>query len=133
MARKKLVEELLDQICERGFLSMSDLRDAISRNNLKLPDVAGGLDFLHGDPLLRADRKLALALDGVYRRGEIYMRWMQRLSSLGFGTRLGRFLTRFAVVPYGGAFVAVAGVHEVWEIITRREEGGRNSTCPGRK
>ena len=46
------------------------------------------------------------ALDGVYRRGEIYLRWMQRLSSLGFGTRVGRFLTRFAVVPFGGAFVA---------------------------
>ncbi len=41
VARKKLVEELLDQICERGFLSMGDLRDAISRNNLKLPDISG--------------------------------------------------------------------------------------------
>ncbi len=117
MARKKLVEELLDQTCERGFLSIGDLRDAISRNNLKLPDVAGGRDFLHGDPLLRADRKLALALDGVYRRGEIYLRWMQRLSSLGFGTNWGRLLTRFAVVPYGGAFVAVVGVCEIWELL----------------
>ena len=119
VARKKLIEELLDQICERGFLSMGDLRDAISRNNLKLPDISGFLDFAHGDQLLRADRKLALALDGVYRRGEVYLRWMQRLSSLGFGTRIGRFSTRFAVVPYGGAFVTVAFVHEAWEIITR--------------
>ncbi len=84
MARKKLVEELLDQIAERGFLSMGDLRDAISRNNLKLPDLAGWPRLSDGDQLLRADRKLALALDGVYRRGEFYLRWMQRLSSLGF-------------------------------------------------
>jgi hypothetical protein len=118
VARKKMVEELLDQICERGFLSMGDLRDAISRNNLKLPDISGFRDFLHGDQLLRADRRLALALDGVYRRGEFYLRWMQRLSSLAFGTRAGRFLTRFAAVPYGGAFVAVVGVHEMWELIT---------------
>ena len=87
VARKKLVEELLDQIGERGFLTMGDLRDAISRNNLKLPDLSEAARFLRGDQLLRADRKLALALDGVYRRGEFYLRWMQRLSSLGFGTR----------------------------------------------
>ena len=108
VARKKLVEELLDRIGERGFLAIGDLRDAISRNNLKLPDLAGPLDFLRGDQLLRADRRLALGLDGVYRRGEIYMRWMQRFSSPGFGTGLGRFLTRFVTVPFGGAFVTVA-------------------------
>ena len=110
VARKKLVEELLDRIADRGFLAMGDLRDAISRNNLKLPDLSGPFSFLGGDQLLCADRKLAAALDGVYRRGEVYLRWMQRLSSLGFGTRIGRFLTRFAVVPFGGAFVALAFV-----------------------
>ena len=86
VARKKLVEELLDQIGERGFLAMGDLRDAISRNNLKLPDLSDLRDFLRGDQLLRADRRLATVLDGVYRRGEFYLRWMQRMSSLGFGT-----------------------------------------------
>ncbi len=139
VARKKLVEELLDRIVDRGFLAIGDLRDAISRNNLKLPDLLspldfspddgilrrarrvsgwlwrGTADFLHGDQLLRADRRLALTLDGVYRRGEIYMRWMQRLSSPGFGTGLGRFLTRFAVIPFGGAFVTVAFAHAVWD------------------
>lgn len=117
VARKKLVEELLDQIGERGFLTMGNLRDAISRNNLKLPDLFKPVDLLHGDQLLRADRKLALLLDGVYRRGEFYLRWMQRVSSVGFGTRIGRFLTRFAIVPFGGAYVALAGVHHVWEMI----------------
>jgi hypothetical protein len=117
VARKKMVEELLDQTGERGFLAMGDLRDAISRNNLKLPDLSRPLDFLQGDQLLQADRRLALVLDGVYRRGEFYLRWMQRLSSIGFGTGFGRFLTRFAVVPFGGAYVALAFIHHVWELI----------------
>jgi len=117
VARKKLVEELLDRIGDRGYLTMGDLRDAISRNNLKLPDASDPREFLRGDPLLRADRRLAQSLDGVYRRGEFYLRWMQRLGVLGFGTRLGRLLTRFAAVPFGGAYVALAGMHHVWEMI----------------
>lgn len=117
VAKKKLIEELLDQIDEHGFLTMGMFRDAISRNNLKLPDIAHPLDFLHGDLLLRADARLATSLDGVYHRGEFYMRWMQRLSSLAFGTRIGRFATRFIAVPFGGAYVALAGVHEIWQLI----------------
>ncbi len=117
VARKKLVAELLDQIVERGYLTMGDLRDAISRNDLKMPDLAEPLDFLRGDQLLQADRRLALALDGVYRHGEFYMRWMQRLSSLAFGTPPGRFITRFAAIPFGGAYVALAGVHEIFKKI----------------
>ncbi|MBN1394914.1 MAG: hypothetical protein JW959_07820 [Pirellulales bacterium] len=116
-ARIKIVEELLDQAAERGFLTVGALRDAISRNNLKLPDLAEPLDFLRGDQLLQADRLLSLSLDGVYRHGEFYMRWMQRLSSLAFGTKAGRSLTRFVAVPFGGAYVALAGVHEVWKLI----------------
>jgi hypothetical protein len=130
VARKKLVEELLDQVGDRGFLSMGDVRDAISRNNLKLPDISWRFEVLHGDQLLRADRKLALALDGVYRRGEIYLRWMQRLSSFGFGTRIGRFFTRFAVVPFGGAFVALAGLREAWELISGRKSAEGEFTLP---
>jgi hypothetical protein len=118
VARKKIIEELLDQICERGFLAMGDLRDAISRNAVKLPDLAEPMDLVRGDRLLRADRRLALALDGVYRRGEIYLRWMQRASSIGFGTATGRFLTRFVAVPFGGSFVALAGIREIWQLIT---------------
>lgn len=117
VARKKLIEELLDRIVDQGFLTFGDLRDAISRNQLKLPDLAGPQDLAGGDPLLRADRKLATELDGVYRRGQFYLRWMQRLSSVGFGTKIGRFLTRFAAVPFGGAYVALAGIHELWQIV----------------
>ena len=36
-----LVEELLDSIVDHGFITMGQLRDAISKNNLKLPDISG--------------------------------------------------------------------------------------------
>jgi hypothetical protein len=119
VARKKLIEELIDHVEEHGFLAMGDLRDAISRNKLKLPDVADWRDFFLGDQLLRADRKLATALDGIYRRGEFYLRWMQRISSLAFGTSLGRFFTLFGAVPFGGAYIVLAGLHHLWELIAR--------------
>ena len=130
VARKKLIEELLDQIGQRDFLTMGDLRDAISRNNLKLADLSNLRDLIRGDQLLRADRALALKLDGVYRRGEFYLRWMQRLSSFGFGTALGRFLTRYAVVPFGGAYVALKFISHVWGWIsgTHAPLGGGESS-----
>jgi hypothetical protein len=109
VALNKLVQELLDSIVEHGFLTMGDLRDALSRNNLKLPDLAGLGEFALGDRLIRANRRLALNLDGVYRRGEIYLRWLQRLSAVAFGTWMGRFLTRYIVLPFGGSFVILAG------------------------
>src|SRR5262249_7802095 len=65
-ARDKLVEEMLDLVIERGFLTMGDLRDALSRNNLKLPDVDGPGEFFLGDQLIRTNRRLGRALDGVY-------------------------------------------------------------------
>src|SRR5262249_6476378 len=34
VARAKLIEELLDRVADRGFLTMGDLRDALSRNQL---------------------------------------------------------------------------------------------------
>jgi hypothetical protein len=107
VARAKMIEELIDRILERGYLSMADLRDALSKNDLKLPDVAGLENFMRGDRLLKADRALSDALEGVYRRGAVYQRWPQMLSSLAFGTRTGRFLTQFVAVPYGGAFLAL--------------------------
>jgi hypothetical protein len=113
VARAKLVEELLDRVCDRGFLTMGDLRDALSRNQLKLPDLAGPTEFLRGDRLLRANGRLAVALDGVYHRGEVYLRWLQRLSSVAFGTPAGRFLTLFFVLPFGGAFLILEGLQHV--------------------
>ncbi len=117
VAQKKLVEELLDRVVHRGFLRMGDLRDALSRNNLKLPDFAGFRDFLGGDQLLRIDRRLGTLLDGVYEPGEVYLRWMQQLSSLAFGTRIGRFVTKFVAIPFGGAFVVLEFVQHVIKMI----------------
>jgi hypothetical protein len=113
IARRKIVEELLDSIVERGFAGMGDLRDAISRNDLKLPDVSGVLEPLLGDKLLRADTLLGRRLDGVYRTGPVYLRWPQRLSSLAFGTKVGRFLTEFVVLPFGVAFIALEAIKHV--------------------
>ena len=121
VAKKKLVEELLDRIIDRGFLTLGDLRDGLSRNNLKQPDCSGPMDFLRGDALLRADRRLAVALDGVYQRGEFYLRWIQGFSLLAFGTRTGRFLTRYLAVPFGGAYVILAGLDHFAGLLTGRE------------
>jgi hypothetical protein len=119
VARKKLVDEILDRIVDRGFLSMGDLRDALSRNNLKLPDLANVEQLLLGDQLLQADKQLAASLDGVYRGGEVYLRWPQRLSSLAFGTPVGRFLTRYVALPFGGAFLVLEGLQHIFEPVAR--------------
>ncbi|MGD9720889.1 MAG: hypothetical protein AB7O59_23340 [Pirellulales bacterium] len=124
VARKKLVEEILDRIVERGFLTMSDLRDALSRNNLKLPDLASARQFLSGDQLLQADRQLAESLDGVYHGGEVYLRLPQRLSSLGFGTPLGRVLTRYIALPFGGAYIALEGLQHMIILFEEVFRGG---------
>lgn len=113
VARLKLVDELLDRIVERGFLLMGDLRDAVSRNNLKMADLASVRQLFVGDQLLQANRRLGDKLDGVYRRGEVYLTFPQRLSSLAFGTPLGRFLTGYVVVPFGGAFLIQASVQHL--------------------
>jgi hypothetical protein len=110
VGRDKLVEEVLDRVAERGLVTLGDVRDALARNRLKLNDLSGVKEFLLGDALVRLNRQLAVHLDGVYRRGEIYLRWLQRMSSLGFGTRAGRFLTRYLVLPFGGAFVILKGL-----------------------
>lgn len=109
-ARRKVIEGLLDRLVERGFITMGDLRDALSQSHLKLPDVSGPLELAWGDRLLRADRKLGQVLDGVYRPGAIYLRMSQRLSSLAFGTAVGRFLVRHAVLPFGGAYLVLAAI-----------------------
>src|ERR1019366_4822269 len=70
-------------------------------------------EFFLGDPLIRANRKLAITLDGVYRRGEIYLRWLQRLSSVAFGTLIGRFITLYLILPFGCAFLALEGVQHI--------------------
>jgi hypothetical protein len=107
VAFDKVVDELLDRIASYGFLTFGDLRDAISRNQLKLPDLASPGQLLHGDELRRLDRRLTILLDGVYRPGEFYVRWLEGLAALNFGTPAGRLLTTHVTLPFGGAFVLV--------------------------
>lgn len=117
VARRKLVEELLDRVVESSYLNMANLRDALSKNELKLPDVLSVADLAHGDRLLRADKKLDARLDGVYRRGAVYQRWPQTISSLAFGTRFGRFLTQHIALPFGGAYLAVEFILHITHLV----------------
>ncbi|MEX2215209.1 MAG: hypothetical protein WD768_13840 [Phycisphaeraceae bacterium] len=112
LARKKLIEELLDRVADRGFITMGDLRDAISRNQLKLPDISAET-FFGGDALLKIDKKMWRVLDGVYKRGEVYKRWPQRMSSLAFGTKVGRAITLYAAIPYLGAFILLEAMQHI--------------------
>jgi len=123
VAYRKLVEELIDPIVSRGFTTLGDLRDAASRGNLKLTDLKSPGEFFRGDRLLKADRALGEAVDGVHRRGEIYLRWLQRFSALAFGTPLGRALTRYLALPYGGSFVLLKGLEEINDVLIARVTG----------
>ncbi|MEZ6058815.1 MAG: hypothetical protein R3C19_00470 [Planctomycetaceae bacterium] len=132
VAFDKLTEEALDTIAERGYLTMGYLRDAISRNDLKLPDLTDPRDLIRGDHLLRADDRLDVALDGVYRRGEFYLRWLQVVSSLAFGTRTGRFATQFLFIPFGGAVVLVKGVEHLIDVVTGKgHDSSKSAALPG--
>lgn len=100
-----MTEDLLDRVVANGFFTFAELRDVIARNHLKLPDLTDPQDFIRGDPLLRLDRRLANLLDGVYRPSEFYLRILERVTSLNFGTKLGRQLTLGVTVPFGGALL----------------------------
>ncbi len=123
VARHKLVEEMLDNLVEYGYLTSSMFRDALSKGDLKLRDVSGR-QLLIGDQFLLADRGLSVPLDGIYRPAPIYMRWSQRLSSLAFGTSFGRFITMHLALPLGGAFLAVEGVRHVIAMFRGDHHGG---------
>jgi hypothetical protein len=113
-----LVDELLDGMLDRGFISFGDLRDTVSRNQLKLPDLAGIGEWLAGDQLLRADRALGAALDGAYRPAPVYLAVLQRLSAPFFGVGAGRLLTTHLLLPFGAAWIALHGVDHVIEPLT---------------
>lgn len=112
VAEKKLVDEMLDRAVGVGRLTLGDLRDTLSHNDLKLPNLE--LSQLRtGDQLLRADQILSHSLDGVYRRGEVYMRFLQKLSSVLFGTPVGRFLTLYLLLPLLGSYAVVEGLQHM--------------------
>jgi len=117
-ARAKLVDELLDEVLERGFVSFGKVRDAVSGNQLKLPDLKGPREWLAGDELLRLDDRLAATLDGVYRPAPLYLALMQRLSAPFFGVKAGRLLTTHVLLPFGGAWILLRGLEHIIEPIT---------------
>jgi hypothetical protein len=116
VAEKKLIDELLDQAVDAGRLSIGNLRDAISHNDLKLPDLQRQ-DLRSGDELLRCDRMLARSLDGVYRRGEGYLRVLHKISSILFGTPLGRFLSLYFILPLLGSYTVLEGTYHTVELV----------------
>ncbi len=73
---------------------------------MKLADLSGPDKALRADPLLRLDSRLATLLDGVYRGAEVYTRGLEFMTSLAFGTDVGRWITRNIALPFGGAFLA---------------------------
>ncbi|HSI35655.1 MAG TPA: hypothetical protein VK986_18885, partial [Tepidisphaeraceae bacterium] len=132
VARAKLLEELLDTIAQRGYLRFSDVRDAVSRNQVKLDDLSPR-DFLRGDTLLRIDKRLAQRLDLVYHHGEVYLRGFHRLSATFFATAVGRLVTKLAVLPVGGAFLILEGLdHSVGKLILKAR-GGKTEAVTGIK
>jgi hypothetical protein len=120
VARDKVVGELIDRVISRGFISFSDVRDVLARGQLKLADLSGPTEMFRGDQLLRADRRFAEVLDGIYRRAEFYLRWLQRLSSLFFGTVTLRFVTLFAIIPFGGGYLLLEFLQHVLQPNLRR-------------
>ncbi len=119
----KLVDDLLDDISARGFESFGSVRDAVSRGQVKLPDISGVAEVVRGDPLLKANRNLADALDGAYRRAPFYLLAMQRLSALAFGAMIGRAITLHGLLPFGGAWVFWKGLEHVVEPLTHYSLG----------
>ncbi len=73
------------------------------------------------------DEQLDLALDGVYRKGDFYLRWLQVVSSLFFGTRLGRFATLYLIIPFGGAVVIVEGAIHVIHTLQKGSKAQRKA------
>lgn len=118
VGERKLIEELLDRAAGQGFVTAGELRDAIARNAVKLPDLDAA-ELWRGDRYLRADRALAAHLDGVYRRAEVYLRGLQKASSVAFGTSLGRWLTLHLALPFGGAFVVLEGLQHLVEPVLK--------------
>src|SRR6185369_5866954 len=68
----------------------------------------------------RADRVLGRRLDGVYRAGELYRRIPQWLSSAAFATSWGRLLTKYAAVPFGGAYMILKFMQELVNFLPKR-------------
>lgn len=117
VALKKMVHELVDGVVDRGFCTLGSLRDAISRNQVKMPDLSDASEFFAGDPLLRADKLMSVNMDGVYQRGPFYLRWLQKANSLAYGIPWGRWLTKYIALPFGLSFLLLMFVEEMAHLV----------------
>lgn len=120
VSRRKLVRELIDRILADGYFSYFDVRDAISRNSLKLPDITDRGEWGADDPLLRLDRLLTFKFEGIYQSGQVHAKTLQNLTSALFGTCWGRMFWSFVVAPYGIAILLVS----IGVILSRHLPGG---------
>ena len=109
IALRRLADSLVEIVRQRWHLRFSDVRDLLARDTLRLPD-ASLQEILRGDRLTRFDRAAALALPGVYRRGEIYIKGLQRLGAPLFGTPNGRLVLRLALGPWLAAYLGLIGM-----------------------
>ena len=128
VALKKMVHELSDGVVERGFITLGGLRDVISRNQFKMPDLNDATEFFTGDPLLRADKLMSVSLDGVYQRGPFYLRWLQKLNSLAYGIPWGRLLTLYVALPFGLSFLLLMSIEEIGHLLLRHSSDAHLTT-----
>ncbi len=116
IARNVLQEELFEVILRRWHLRFTDLRDAVARNELRLPDP-GWRELLLGDRLARFDRQASAALPGVYQPGEFYLKGLQQLNASLFGASAGRWITRFLLFPFGVAFIGLEALNYLLNLV----------------
>lgn len=109
VSMKKLVGELIDKVISLGYISIGNLRDAISKSALKMSNLEPD-ELWKGDALLLADSLLARRLDGVYLKGEGYLRGLQKLSSIFFGTTVGHYLSLYILLPAVFGYVVLEGL-----------------------
>ncbi len=119
IARIKIRDELLDIIIKRGKFNFSDVRDVISRNDMRIKDPSWK-ELLFGDQLIQLDKEFGKVFYEVYRKSEFYLRWLQRLTSFSFGTPTGRWIFRYVLTPFGGAAILLAAlehliIHPIYE------------------
>ena len=100
-----VIEEMVERLLDTRQLSFGDIRDILARNELKMPDIDGPMQWFRGDRLMALDRSLGQLAPGAYRLGEIYTRELQRLSSLFYATPFGRLLLLWLIIPFLGTLV----------------------------
>jgi hypothetical protein len=124
VAWNALQEELLAIILQRGHLRFTDLRDAVARHELRLPD-SGWRELLFGDRLARFDRRARAALPGVYQPGEFYLKGLQQANAPLFGTITGRWITRWVLLPFGIAFIGLETLGFLLNLVVTAENSVR--------